>query len=161
MPTDLIVRRKPRQSRQPKTKTRQDKMNSASILEAEMLPILKEHAEILSQRYRHLKVNTWSSCVGGNTELQGHNLGIECLNHNVASNETDNIALCIGIKHITTDPKFFECDVCWGHPSGHVVIDCMESDLPFNKDTLDHIKGLLPKLIEALDLSLKDWVSSK
>src|SRR6185369_2832057 len=107
----------------------------------------------LRRRYPRLKIDTWSSPVGSLSEYQGHDVGIDCLNPYAPPDETDNVALSIGVKHLTTDPILCEASVCWGAggpPTGAPAIhlDLLPEPVPWSLAALEVIEARLPELIE-------------
>jgi hypothetical protein len=77
----------------------------AQELEKRYLPILRSMAQEIEAEFPNIRINVWSHSVGAVTEYQGHDIGIECLLPDTRFDLTDNIALSISVKHVTTIPK--------------------------------------------------------
>src|SRR5262249_26648601 len=88
-------------------------------LEKRLLPGIRKVGEQITEEFPRVKATVWSSPVGSEADCQGHDLGIDCLLTDAGLDQTDNIALIIGVGCLTTTP-LIDADVCWGHPSGWV-----------------------------------------
>jgi hypothetical protein len=127
-------------------------------LERRFLSALRSKADQLRREFPSIRINTWSSPVGCATSYQGHNLGIDCLFPKAPSDRPDNVALSIGVMHLTTQPKLCDAAVCWGAgPSeGCHNLDLIESPIPYSTAALDQIEAGLPALYEALMAALRN-----
>jgi hypothetical protein len=79
------------------------------------LPRLSEAKDAFERLFPLFRFNVWSSSIGGLTPYQGHNVGLECLFPDTVDHLADNVAIVIGVKHLTTAPLLCEASVCWGH----------------------------------------------
>src|SRR5436309_1898920 len=95
-----------------------DVTNVVHELEQRFLPGLQKVAAEISAQFPRVKATTWSSPVGSLTDYQGHDLGIDCFLTDANSDESDNLVLSIGVRHLTTTP-LIDASVCWGCPSCH------------------------------------------
>jgi hypothetical protein len=124
------------------------------------LPELQRLASDLQQRYAHLGFNVWHSTVGSLTDYQGYDFGVECRFPNVTQKGTDNLALTIGLCHLTSTPKLM-ADVVWGHPSGNCVASFRDNvrsiaDWPVAEQrVIQELKAYFPTLVRAFRLAIE------
>lgn len=119
-----------------------------------VLPVLRAIAEDIARQHPDVDVDVWDAPVGSLTELQGHDFGVECMFSDRPPQESDNVALSIGIARLTTRPQLMTLDVCWGHPSGHLEIDLVSSPIDLDDDALERIADALPALADALKIAV-------
>jgi hypothetical protein len=128
-------------------------------IEELFLPELQQLASDLQQRHPNLKFNVWHSRVGSHTDYQGYDFGVESLFPNVAQNGTDNIALTIGVCHLTSTPKLM-ADVVWGHPCGNCEASFRDdlrsiADWPVaEQSVIEELKAYFPTLARAFRLAI-------
>jgi len=123
-------------------------------IEELFLPELQRLASDLQQRHPNLAFNVWHSAVGCLTDYQGYDFGVECLFPKVTQKATDNIALTIGLCHLTSTPKLM-ADVVWGHPSGNCEASFRDNlrsidDWPVaEQSVIDELNAYFPMLARA------------
>ena len=135
-------------------------MDCIKALEKTFLERLTATRQELSSQYPQLQFKTWSSSVGGNTTLQGHNLGLEVLIPQSADEHADNVALCIGVRHLDREPQIDDASVCWGlgeHPN--IELELVTEPIPFTESNLRFIDDQYPKLAETLEQAIKAHLS--
>ena len=127
-------------------------------LERRFLPAFRTVAERLRHEFPGIRITTWSSPTGSATSYQGHDLGIDCLFPDAPSDQSDNVALYIGVMHLTTEPKLCDATVCWGAGAGEGChgTDLFDSRIPYSAAALDQVEAGLPLLYEALASALRN-----
>ena len=109
-------------------------------LEKLFLPRLEKFKKECSDALPKLKFIVWSSSIGGQTDYQGHNLGIECLFPEATDEQADTVAIIVGIKHLTTTPLLCDASVEWGHGwHPEVAIDLLPEPVLYTSETLNSI----------------------
>lgn len=137
-------------------------MDAVAQLEAFFLPLLQEEEKRLSAEYPTFKFNVWSLSVGGHTDYQGHDVGIECTFPDAIDDEADSVALIVGVKHLTTAPVICEASVGWGsgeHPQ--VASDLLETPIPLSQEALQALATQLPALLQTFWEALQAWGSRR
>jgi hypothetical protein len=124
-------------------------MNIIEEIEERLLPGLRKVAQQITEQFPRVKATVWSSPVGSETEFQGYDIGIDCLLTDAKLDQSDNIALVIGIRHLSTTP-LIDADVCWGHPSGWVEAELFPDPLEVTPEILQEVETRLPVLYEGL-----------
>jgi predicted DNA-binding ribbon-helix-helix protein len=119
-------------------------------LERRFFPFLRKMAEEISRDFSDVIAKVRSCSIGTQTDYQGHSIGVECLFVNANSNQVDNIALSICVRHLLTTPEIDSVDVCWGHPSGHIEAELFPVAVLVDEDALGRLEGGLPELYSAL-----------
>jgi hypothetical protein len=130
-------------------------------LEQKLLTPFRGLADHLSSQFPNLVINVYSQSVGSLTEYQGHQIVIDCLFIDAPLDQPDNVALCIDLQHLTTNPRI-DADVCWGHPSGHVEAEFSAEPLDVSDKVLNDLYADLPRLYDSLIEAVKrrkpsDW----
>ena len=127
-------------------------------LEGMFLHHLEALKNSLSAKYPRYKFNTYSSSVGGLTEYQGHDVGIECIFPDAADHESDCVALVIGVKHLTTSPLLCEASVCWGAgASPDVQGEVIATPIPYSENALHDASARLPELVATFESAISVW----
>jgi hypothetical protein len=126
-----------------------DVANLVQDLESRLLPGLQRVAQEITQQFPRVKAMVWSASVGSRTDYQGHDLGIDCLLTDARQDQTDNLALVIGIAHVTTVPSI-EASVCWGAPSGRTEAELFPASTEVTPEIVHELEERLPLLYEAL-----------
>jgi hypothetical protein len=129
-------------------------------LEQRFLERLNTAAAELQRQLPHVTAHVWSSPTGSKTEYQGHDVGIDCLLKDIPAERPDNIALIIGVRHLTTTPELCDAEVCWGHPCGTVEASLIEEVVPYSEENIIRIQEGLPKLLAALAQALRKGMPS-
>ena len=119
------------------------------------LPQLEAAAWELKDEFPGVLIRVYGSSSGSRTDLQGHDLSIDCLLPDVPADRPDNVALGISLKHLSTTPLVASADVCWGHPSGRLEAELDIRDVPYGGAAVDTIEQGLPGLLAALRAALK------
>ena len=98
--------------------------------------------------FPHVTIKVYSHSVGGRTEYQGWDVGIDCLFPDKNPDECDNVAISIGIKYTTTEPEISEADVSWGAEveGDGCEIDLLEEPIPYSEENLQLIESGLRNL---------------
>jgi len=133
-------------------------MHVVAELENTFLPLLLEAKVVAESAYPQFKFNVGSSSVGGKTEYQGHNVWLECTFPDAADHEADSVALLVGVKHITTQPKLCDASVEWGnghHPK--VSLELLEEPTLFTEQALQQTAARLPELLQVFRRALEAW----
>ena len=118
-------------------------------LEEMFLPRLREVNDALERVFPLLRFNVWSSSVGGSTPYQGHDVGLECIFPDTPDDLADNVAIVIGVKHLTTAPLLCEASVCWGqgwHPE--ISAGLLPNPVAYSTAELNAISARLDELVE-------------
>jgi hypothetical protein len=126
-----------------------DVANLVQELESRFLPGFRKIAREISELFPRVKTTVWSSPVGSRTDYQGHDLGIDCLLTDAQPDQTDNLALVIGVAHVSSVPSM-EASVCWGAPSGRVEAELFPDITEVTPETVQELEERLPFLYEAL-----------
>ncbi|NMO18149.1 hypothetical protein HPC49_14170 [Pyxidicoccus fallax] len=129
-------------------------MDTVTKLRHELLPLLEEQVRQLQLEHPGVAISVWDSPVGSRTTYQGHCLGIDCVLANQGSNEPDNVALELSVKHLDREPLIDAAIVGWGHPSDHVEADLVVEPVAFSEEQLRRVLDRLPELIAALRRAL-------
>lgn len=122
--------------------------------------IFHQVATNLSTKYPNVKARAYSSPTGSTTHYQGHDIVIDCLLTDAPDDQSDNVALSVGLCHLTTEPKI-NVDVCWGHPAGTIEAAFYENWISSNdwpmatKETIEKLYQDIPRLIDALEQAIK------
>ena len=127
-------------------------------MEQLLLPQFRDAATDVSSIYPRYKFSVFSSAIGGATDYQGHNLGLECTFPDAADHEADCVAALIGVKHLTSRPQFWEAAVEWGggaHPE--VRGELLENPLPATQEALQELSRLIPQLLVVFRSALLAW----
>lgn len=125
-------------------------------LESRFRQRLEAHAEAIRKEFPDVEANIWSGAVGSRTDYQGHDIGIDCGIGGVSNNQPNNVALIIGVMHLTTEPVICEAEVVWGHPSGRVEIDLLgDTDVPYADMQIAVVEDRLDELVAALRGALR------
>jgi hypothetical protein len=135
--------------------TKVDVTNVVQELEKRFLPDLQKVAEEIAEQFPRVKATVWSSPVGSLTDYQGHDLGIDCLLTDTRPEQTDNVALIIGIGHLTTTPLIDQAGICWGAPSAHVEAELFLDPIEVTAETLQELEARLPLLYDALQTAVR------
>ena len=136
-------------------------------LEKRLLPEFEEIAERIRQEIPNIGVTVYSLPCGSLTTWQGHDFHIDCLLMDIVvmtdnpDDLPDNIALTVGLGHLTTVPKMF-ADVVWGYPSGSSEANFRDDGEIFpnegmivTDELLEDLYADLPRLYEALFEALR------
>lgn len=126
-------------------------------LEEKLLPEFEEVAEKIRRETVNINVSVDGYSVGAATQYQGYGFCIDCILTDASSNESDNVALCVSLGHLTTIPKI-DADVSWGYPSGYIEASFLNSWSSFpsenstkvSNEILEDLYKTLPRLYEAL-----------
>src|SRR5262245_38661058 len=123
-------------------------MESISQLRMSLLPILQRWQQELRNEYSDVMTNIYDCGVGGLTNWQGHDIGIECTLKNVAPEWPDNVALSVSLKHLHDQPSICSADVAWGN--GYVEESLLPASVEFSRERLATLVERLPELFTAL-----------
>jgi hypothetical protein len=134
--------------------TKLDVANVVENLEKRILPGLQRMAQEICEQFPRVKASVWSSAVGSRTDYQGYDLGIDCVLTDARPEQTDNVALVIEIRHVTTMPSM-EASVCWGDPSGRVEAELFPDCMEVTPETIQELQDRLPLLYDALRRALE------
>ena len=134
---------------------RADASGVVQVLEQRILQPLEEAATRFRQRYPRLRIQTWSGPVGSSTEYQGHDVGIDCLNPGASDDQPDNVALSIGVKHLTTLPLLCTADVCWGDGKPRGGLDVLPEPVVWSAAAIETVEARLPALLASLEEELQ------
>jgi hypothetical protein len=85
------------------------------------------------------------------TEYQGHDVGIDCVNPAALESEPNNVALIIGVQHLTSQLLLCEAHVVWGSGGPVGGIDLLPKPVPWSEEVIHGIENQLPDLIRSLD----------
>ena len=137
-------------------------MSAVAKLERAFLPLLQEAERATASEYPEFKFNVGSSSVGGLTEYKGHIVWLECRFPDAADHEADSVAISVGVKHITTDPKLCEASLEWGngqHPQ--VTLELLEQPVALTEQSLLEATVRFPELVHAFHRALQAWVGRR
>ena len=133
-------------------------MSIVAKLEHTFLPLFHDAAEVIGAEYPEYKFSACSWSIGGATEYQGHNIGVQCIFPDASDDEADNVAALIGAKHLTSQPKLCEAYVAWGegnHPD--VTIDLLDTPILFSEQTLQQVANHVPQLLAIFRQAVQSW----
>ncbi|MFD0724563.1 hypothetical protein ACFQ0E_03015 [Lysobacter brunescens] len=124
-------------------------------LEEAFLPRLDAAKEMLEREFPSFHFNVWSSSTGGLTSYQGHDVGLECLFPGTPDELADNVAIIIGVKHLTTAPLLCDASVGWGHGSAPGIhIDLLPNPVAFSTAELNAVSARFGLLISVFRSAL-------
>ena len=133
-------------------------MHAVTELERVFLPLLQEARRVAVSEYPQFKFSVGSSSVGGLTAYQGHDVWLECMFPDAAHQEADSIAIVVGVKHISTEPKLSEASVGWGngqHPE--YALELLEHPMALTEHQLQEIAMRFPELLRVFRGALQAW----
>lgn len=129
-------------------------MDPVVQMQAGLLPILQIWEEELRREYPHVTTDICDYSVGSLTDWDGHSIGLDCLFKEAASDEPDNVALLVSLKHKQKAPSLASADVVWGHP-GYVEASLLPECVEFSPDRLAELIKRLPELFVALKQAIQ------
>jgi len=132
-----------------------DVTNVVQELENRFLSGLQGVAKEIAEQFPGVKAIVWSSPVGSLTDYQGHDLGIDCLLTAAGPDQPDNVALIIGVRHLTTTPLIDRAGVGWGDPSVRVEAELFPEPMEVTTEALQEIETRLPLLYDALKRAVR------
>ena len=133
-------------------------MHAVTELERIFLPLLQGAERVAASEYPQFKFNSGSSSVGALTEYKGHSVWLECTFPDAADHEADSVAILVGVKHITTEPKLCEASVEWGngqHPE--YVLELLEHPVALTEHQLQQTATRFPELLRVFKNALEAW----
>ncbi len=68
--------------------------------------------------------------------------------------EPDNVALAIGVRHLTTQPMLCTAEVCWGQGGPDGGLDILPEPVPWSLQAVQALEARLPELLESLEREL-------
>jgi hypothetical protein len=119
------------------------------ILEQRFLKRFRDYAAQLEIDFVHVRATARSYSVGSLTPFQGHTISLECFFPDASPEESDNVAICIGVKHLKTEPMLCNASVEWGEHGG-TELDLLEEPLPCSPEAIETIEAAVPQLFDAL-----------
>jgi hypothetical protein len=148
----------PHNAHPPFTQASRIPMQAVIEFERIFLPLLQEAERVCASEYPDFKFNSGTSSVGGLTEYQGHCAWLECVFPDAADHEADSVAIMVGVKHITTEPKLCEASVGWAHGQhpDH-VIELLDHPVALTSHQLQKTATLFPELLHVFRNSLEAW----
>ena len=131
-----------------------------SQLEATFLPLLNQAIGELTRDFPRLVFRVWSSSTGSETSYQGHDLGIECKFPDAQSEETNCVAMEVGIWHIAASPEFNSFGVVWCHGNAPSDSDeLLDRPIPVSPQSLSQLATAFPNLEAAFRRAIDAWTS--
>ena len=133
-------------------------MHAVTELERVFLPLLQEAERVAASEHPQFKFNVGSSSVGGLTAYQGHTVWLECMFPDASDDEADSVAIMVGVKHITTEPKLNEASVAWGngyHPE--YTLELFEQPVALTEEQLQQTAMRFPELLRVFKSALQAW----
>ena len=119
------------------------------------LEILKGQLET---SYPNYQLKVWSSSVGALTEYQGHCVGLECIFPDASAHESDNVAIVIGVKHLTTNPLLCDASVGWGQgASPGIQLDLIEDPQPYSDAPVAEVESRMSELAAVFERAVASW----
>ncbi len=122
-------------------------------LEERFLGQFREYAAQLEVDFIQVRARAHSLSVGSSTPFQGHVICLECFFPEASRQEADTVAICIGVKHLTTEPMLCDSSVVWGDPRG-IELELLEDPVPFTSEAIQAIEEAAPTLFEALRMAV-------
>lgn len=122
-------------------------------LEERFLGRFRQYAAQLEADFAHVRATARSYSVGSLTPFQGHTICLDCFFPDASPQESDNVAIRIGVKHLTTEPMLCDASVVWGDP-GRTELDLLEEPVPFSSEAVEALEAAAPKLFEALRIAV-------
>lgn len=129
-------------------------MDLVHELERRVLPSFHDLAARLNGEIPRVVAQVYSHPVGSRTDFQGHALGVECRLLDTPAGRPDNVALEVGLRHLTSDAKL-DASVCWGDPSGHAEAELLPTPIAATEAASDELLAALPRLAAALREALR------
>ena len=123
-------------------------------LEERFLGRFEEFAAQLESDFAQIRAMAYSGPVGSLTPYQGYDVGVDCCLPDASPQESDNVALSIGVMHLTTEPMLCEASVGWGAPNAYTELDLLEESVPLSSEAIEAIEAGVPKLFEALRIAV-------
>ena len=80
-------------------------------------------------------------------------ISLDCFFPDALPQEADNVAICIGVKHLTTKPMLCDASVEWGNPGG-TELDLLEEPVPCTSAAIEACAEAAPRLFEALRIAV-------
>jgi hypothetical protein len=133
-------------------------MHAVTELERVFLPLLQEAERAAASEFPRFKFNVGSASVGGLTAYQGHTVWLECTLPDAADHEADSVAIIVGVKHITTEPKLSQASVGWGngnHPE--CALELLEHPVALTEEQLQGTAARFPEQLVAFKSALQAW----
>ena len=128
-------------------------MDVIQTLEERFLKRFRNYAAQLEMDFVRVRATAHSLSAGSVTPLQGHTICLECFFPDASPEESDNVAICIGVKHLKTEPVLCNASVEWGEPGG-TELDLLEEPLPCSPEAIGIIEAAVPQLFEALRVAV-------
>ena len=119
---------------------------------------LKSLQDKCKAKYPNYSFGIRSSGVGSLTTMQGHELWIECGFPNAKDIQADNVALSVGVKHLTTKAELYDASVTWGAGTApDIDIDLFENSVPFTDESLKELESKFDLLEEVFQKAVDSW----
>jgi hypothetical protein len=129
-----------------------------SDLEKRFLPHLESLKTRLEAVYPNYRLRVWSSSTGSRTEYQGHDLGLECIFPDAADEESDCVALMIGVKHLTTEPLLCNASVGWGQgASPDAQVELVADPVRYSEATAGDVESRISELVRVFEVAVSSW----
>ena len=125
-------------------------------LEETFLPRLQLARDSFAAMYPSLQFNVWSSPTGSLTEYKGHDVGIECMFPDALGDQSNCVAIMLGVKHLTSSPLLCDANVEWGqgdHPD--IRVDLLPTPVAYSQNTLNAVSTQFEQLLEVFSRAVK------
>lgn len=132
-----------------------DAMDVVDLLRARLLPALRVGADRVRASSPDVVVSVWERSEGSGPDRRGHELGLECLVDGGPDDQSDVVALTVGVSHLDSVPLLCSADVAWDHPEGRVEASLLAAPILCSVTALDDVVGRLPELLRAMTLAVE------
>ena len=134
-------------------------MDPVGELERRFMPLLEGLCGRLAGRYPGCRFSVYSHAVGSATCYQGHDVGLECVMPDAPPDRADNVALSIGLMHLTSEPRIASAGVAWGADGSHpdVDLELIGEPAPFSIAALGDLEREFSRLAAVLEQAVGTW----
>ena len=134
-------------------------MDPVGELESRFIPLLNSTRARLLERFPACRFTVYTHSVGRLTSYQGHSIGLEGLWPKAPRDRTDNVALSIGLSHLTSEPMIVDAGVAWGGDGAHpdVGLELIYEPVPFSDAALADLERDYPRLAKVLEQAVGTW----
>ena len=132
-------------------------------LESLFLPQLERLAVDLRKRFPTLHFNLWHGPVGGLTEYQGYDLGLECIFPSASSGVSEHISLSVDLSHLASRPKVM-ASADGGKESSTFFRDDWSTSADWPEATPETLKDLaedFPRISRAFEAAVERGASRR
>jgi hypothetical protein len=133
-------------------------MDPVGELERRFIPLLEGTGERLAGRFPDCRFSVYSSPFGPATS-RGHDVGLECVMPDAPPDRADNVALSIGLIHLSSEPKIGDAGVTWGGDGSRPDVDLVliHEPIPFSSAALADLERKFSILAAVFEQAVDAW----